>query len=271
VSTVVLYWREKIYWISSGDKLYKKGVLEEIEEINENVRLFKIRHKISADPGQYILIWAPRIGEAPFSISDLYEDVFELLIAKKGKVTGYLFERKPNDIIRFRGPYGRGFSIVKGRAMLIGGGYGVAPFPLLMRRLKEVGSRVDVFLGFKDRGSAIKLKTLESMAEKIVITTEDGSIGVKGVITDVIPDSGYDLAYVCGKERMAYEILRKIKIDAEVSLERIMRCGLGICGSCALNGFRVCVDGPVFRGKDLMISDEFGKFWRGMNGRKEPI
>jgi len=251
--------------------LYRKGVIEEVEEVSENLRLFRIRHRVSADPGQYVLIWAPNIGEAPFSISDLYEDVFELLIARKGRVTGYLFERKPNDTIRFRGPYGRGFSIIKGKVMLIAGGYGVAPFPLLMRKLREVGSKADVFLGFKDRSSVIELKSLKDMAERIVITTEDGSIGVKGVITDVIPNSGYDLAYICGRESMAYEILRKIKMDAEVSLERIMRCGLGICGSCALNGFRVCVDGPVFRGRDLLMCEEFGKFWRGMNGLREPI
>ena len=271
MNIAALFWRERTYWISSGDFLYKKGVIEEINEINENVKLFRIRHGISADPGQYILIWAPGVGEAPFSISDLYEGVFELLIAKKGRVTGYLFERNPEDVIRFRGPYGKGFSIIKGKVMLIAGGYGVAPFPLLVRRLKEVGSRADVFLGFKDKSSVIELKSLKDMAGRVVVTTEDGSIGIKGMITDVIPNSGYDFAYICGKEKMAYEILRKIRMDAEVSLERIMRCGLGICGSCALNGFRVCVDGPVFRKKDLLISEEFGKFWRGMSGLREPI
>jgi len=251
--------------------LYKKGIIEGVEELNEDLRLFRIKHELSADPGQYILVWAPGVGEAPFSISDIYGDIFELLIARKGRVTGYLFERNPGDTIRFRGPYGRGFSIVKGRVMLVGGGYGVAPFPLLMRKLKEAGSRAEVFLGFRDRSSVIELRSIREMADKIVITTEDGSIGIKGVITDVIPDSGYDLAYICGKEGMAYEVLRKIKMEAEVSVERMMRCGLGICGSCALNGFRVCVDGPVFRGRDLLRSEEFGKFWRGMDGRKGPI
>ena len=106
--------------------------------------------------------------------------------------------------------------------------------------------------------------------------TEDGSFGQKGVVTDPLDDllreEKYDMIYACGPEPMIKRVFlaaEEANTPFQASLERIMRCGIGICGSCMLGKYRVCRDGPVFSSHQLReVIDELGNYKRDFNGNK---
>ena len=261
--------------------MYNSGkvikVIDLTPRINSYIVLLKKR--IKAVPGQFIMLWIPGIGEIPLSIADIDGMKIELIIAKKGRVTSYIHKKiKDRDKVFIRGPYGHGFKIINGVALLVGGGYGLAPLLFLSKKLK--GNKVihDVALGFRNKEEVFYTNKFKDFSRKVYVSTDDGSIGFKGYVTDLVKDllnrEKYNVVYVCGKEVMEVKVVRECiarNIHVEVSLERLIKCGIGICGSCHIgSGLLVCKDGPVFDG-DKIINTEFGKFWRLSNGRKVSI
>jgi len=133
------------------------------------------------------------------------------------------------------------------------------------------------FLGAKTVDEMI----MERRFKDPIVTTDDGSYGEKGFVTDAL--KRYDLktltnprtkAAICGPEKMMYKAAEILKncIPPEniyISVERLMKCGAGLCGSCDFGGYRVCVDGPVFTYKEIMNVPDFGKFKKDRCGRKE--
>ncbi len=254
--------------------MYLKGRIRKVDEVAEGVRRIVVDIHLKADPGQFVMVWVPGVGEAPFSVSDI-ENGLQLVVALRGSVTRKIFSMSEGDVLPVRGPYGKGFTLVKGTVALVGGGYGLAPFPLLSKRLKDLDSHITLLLGFKGSKNYIDPQKVGILADDFIVATEDGSVGFKGLVTEILEDlSGYDMVYACGPERMAVELLRIVNPSkVEISVERLMRCGIGVCGSCVLDplGLRVCSDGPVFRGDVLLRIEDFGRFWRGWDGRKEEI
>ncbi|MBC7131076.1 dihydroorotate dehydrogenase electron transfer subunit, partial [Candidatus Bathyarchaeota archaeon] len=115
--------------------------------------------------------------------------------------------------------------------------------------------------------------------ENVWAATEDGSYGFKGLATQLLRKAlakeRFEMIYACGPEPMireAYNLAEKYSLGFEASLERLMRCAIGICGSCVIGGYRVCRDGPVFTGEQLKeVKGEFGCWKRDFDGRKIPI
>lgn len=244
----------------------------------------KLEEPLKPEPGQFVMLWIPGQGEIPLSISDysVDEGILELVIAKVGKVTTYIHERlKEGDLVALRGPYGRGFSVVReSTCLIVAGGCGLAPFPFLVRKLLEARSSVDVILGFKTASEVFHVAKFVHLARRTFVATDDGSYGLKGTVVDVIKGvvdiKGYDIVYVCGKEKMmkaVVDLCREHNVRCEASLERYMKCGIGICGACVLDplGLRVCRDGPVFSSTILALIEDFGQSWRDHCGRKIPI
>lgn len=240
------------------------------------------KKNFSAEPGQYVMVWLPRIGEIPISISMIKGKELKLIIARKGKVTEYLFNNL-NEInyLHIRGPYGRGFTFkdVK-KALVIGGGYGLAPLRFLATKIKEEGGEVYSCIGFKTRKDVILLDEFRRISKDVYISTNDGSLGTRGTVVSVLKKvlkrKICDRAFVCGPELMEKEVLAvllKNKIPVEISLERLIKCGIGICGSCVLEpqGLLVCKDGPVFSGELLAVIEDFGRYWHGRDGRRTAI
>ena len=121
-------------------------------------------------------------------------------------------------------------------------------------------------------------KILEKNKHQVIVVTEDGTYGKKGFVTDVleelIGESNFDAVYTCGPELMMYKtvnLARANKIFVQASLERMMKCGIGICGSCCINEDLVCRDGTVFDGDHLMQNEEFGHYQRTKSGILEEI
>ncbi|HIQ03056.1 MAG TPA: dihydroorotate dehydrogenase electron transfer subunit, partial [Desulfurococcales archaeon] len=130
----------------------------------------------------------------------------------------------------------------------------------------------------KSRSEVLFLNEARSLGAEILVSTEDGTLGYRGLVTDLLSRvnlEDYDTLLVCGPEGMMKRVYdyvksRGLRIYTQFSLERYIKCGIGICGSCALNGLRVCCDGPVFTMSDLEGTD-FGQYTRDESGRRVPI
>ena len=155
---------------------------------------------------------------------------------------------------------GKGFDAdaCRNRALLVAGGLGAAPLLLLARKLKAQGKAVTAVLGFNRQDEIVLEEEFRAVCDSVVLSTVDGSVGVKGFVTDAIgtlePD--WDFFYTCGPMVMMKAVCRQVKGPGEVSLEERMGCGAGFCYCCSIQTKdgprRVCADGPVFRKEDLL-------------------
>lgn len=263
--------------------MYICANVEHADRVSEDVMCYTLvlEEPLKSKPGQFVMLWVPRVGEIPLSVAFEEGDTIQLLVARKGKVTTYLFDRvAPGHKLFLRGPLGRGFRIEASRALVIGGGVGVAPLLYLCKALKENGARVTVAVGYKSASCAPFLDRISTYADELHVATEDGSLGVRGTAVDLcaklIQKGASDIVYTCGKEPMmkrVVELATERGVKVEASLERLIKCGMGICGTCALEplGLRVCLEGPVFDGETLLKLEDFGRWWRDAAGRRVPI
>jgi len=213
------------------------------------------------------------------------EGLATITVEKVGEATGKLHKMKVGDVIGVRGPFGNGYTLTNARnVMIVGGGTGLASLaPLVEEMAQHKGRRVTFLLGAKTCGELLfqeRMKTVfATMNQKIVATTEDGSYGTKGLVTEpaeqLLAKEKFDMVYACGPEHMMYRMFvltERFRVPFQASLERFMRCAIGLCGTCVIGRFRVCKDGPVFSGDQLReVKNEFGYFRRGFNGRKTAV
>lgn len=201
------------------------------------------------------------------SISDAGADFIRISVAKEGPTTAKFHKLKRDDRLFVRGPFGNSFSLEDSSYLLVCGGYGAAPLIYAARTISRKGKGCAYLVGAKNRSELLFLGEARRMGAKVHAATEDGSAGHRGLVTELVEQSlenkRFGSILTCGPERMMYEVVRqgmKRGIHVQASLERYMKCGFGICGSCVLDpiGLRVCVDGPVFDGA-LLLKTEFGK------------
>jgi len=250
------------------------------------VKTFFFNDKLCAKgkPGQFVMVWLPGFDEIPMSISSTHPNgLMSITVADVGEATRLLHRKGEGEIVGVRGPFGNSFSLVKGDVLLLGGGTGIAPLTFLAEKLVELGSKITFLLGAKTREELLFLSKIENVLSKaegrIVASTEDGSYGHRGVVTELaeetLAEKKFDMIYACGKELMLFKIFmlaEKQGAPLQASLERLMRCAIGLCGSCAVGKYRVCVDGPVFTKEQLReVKEEFGRFKRDFDGRKIPV
>ncbi|PDM26313.1 dihydroorotate dehydrogenase electron transfer subunit [Candidatus Bathyarchaeota archaeon B24-2] len=251
---------------------------------NPEVKTLYFEDELSSkgEPGQFLMVWIPGVDEVPMSLSSIGPgNSASITVRRVGEATSALHSMKAGDRIGIRGPYGVGFKPIAGRVVLVAGGVGVAPLYPLLIRLKDYGSEVYAIIGFKSREDMVFLdRIIEVLPQSMVtVTTEDGSYGVRGVVTDVLrvklEEERYDMVYACGPEGMlreVYDLTKMYRVPVQLSLERYIRCGMGVCGSCCLGEYRICRDGPVFSGEQLLkVEDEFGNFKLDRAGRRLPI
>lgn len=223
--------------------------------------------KISA--GQFLQLTVPNAQDVflrrPISIHDVdYENnTINLLIQIVGKGTRKLALLETGDPVNIIYPLGNGYSILPQgqKALLVGGGCGIAPLLYLAKELKRARVEQEIIIGFKTKEEVIEYESYNSLAPTFV-TTEDGTMGNKGFVT-AHPIFGslnkYNKIYTCGPEVMMKAVAKRAKesgVDCEVSLENTMACGIGACLCCVtptVNGHQcVCTEGPVFNSKELL-------------------
>lgn len=252
----------------------------EIEKIVDEAKDFKtfiFRYKLKALPGQFVMAWIPELDEKPFSISFQDSKRFGITVFKIGKFTKQLFKLKKGDKVGIRGPYGSGFNLRGKRVVLVGGGCGTAPLGFLADELKKIGVEVNFIIGARCKDYVLFFERMKHSGIKTFVTTDDGSSGFKGYTTELLEDflekNHVDMVYSCGPEIMmknVVDICDRFNVLCEVSLERFMKCGIGICGQCCIDhsGEMVCKDGPVFSGEKVKKMHEFGKYKREKSGKK---
>ncbi len=251
---------------------YPIGVeIKEIINENANVKTFVLDAQIDAKPGQFVMAWVPRVDEKPFSLSCVSGDI-AITVQRKGKATEKMHEMRVGEFLGIRGPYGNGFDAGKAKsACIVAGGIGAAPLVPLAESLQKP----TFILGARSKNDLLFEERIKKCSE-LYITTDDGSAGEKGFNTQVLEKllaqgKKFDAVFCCGPEPMmkrVLEICEKHKIPLQASLERLCKCGIGICGQCSISGIRICTDGPVFNNQQLKQMSEFGKFARLKSGKK---
>ncbi len=252
--------------------------VDNIIENNETFRTYVFKSSMKAKPGQFVMLWVPGVDEIPISFGWKTDEEFHLGIGKVGDCTEALFKDiKVGDRLGIRGPFGTSFDLKDHKKiMLVGGGTGTPPMLNLAQRAVEKGIEVQVVLGARNEELLIYEKEFESLGCDLHVATDDGSKGCKGYCTNIVEENlkthKIDGIYTCGPEPMMVKVAQMAKeanVDCQVSLERYMKCGFGICGQCCIDGtgFRACKDGPVLDGNIALQHSEFGKYKRSSSGR----
>ncbi len=250
--------------------------IDETKEVK--TLLLKDRRCARANPGQYAMLWIPGVDEVPMSISNMGPgDLCGVTVERVGEATAAMHCLRKGDLLGLRGPFGNGFTPIKGDALLVAGGTGLAALLPLAEQLKEYESSIMLAYGVKTRSNLFGLERLNSIlgSERVEITTEDGTSGVKGLVTSVVAkmldENKFENLYTCGPEpmmRRVFDLAEQKGVSTQACLERTVKCSIGLCGSCMVGRYRICRDGPVLSSEQLReVIDEFGVFTRGGDGR----
>jgi dihydroorotate dehydrogenase electron transfer subunit len=253
-----------------------------MESINVKTLIFKDKLSSVAGAGQFIMVWIPRVEEIPMSVMvSLRTDHAAVSVKKYGVGSTALFERNKGDLLGVRGPYGNKFSIIKRlkHVLLIGGGTGLVPLLRLAVKVNKLRIRCTMIIGARTKKEVIfedyANNFLSNTMHKVIVTTDDGSYGIRGTTIDAmkreIEIESFDYIYTCGPERMMkkiFEISKTKSIPIQASIERYMKCGIGICGSCCIDNRLVCRDGTVFGSRELGAMNELGSTIRDKDGQK---
>jgi len=259
--------------------------------------------ELGSRPGQFVMMWIPGFDEKPFSIA--YDDgkEFWLTIAKVGPATEKLFTFKVGQYVGIRGPYGTSYTFKKGDHLaLLAGGYGAAPLYNVAFHAVAAGCRVEFVAGARNKDLLLYETRVKKLATGSNVKsggatknggptktggtkiqyhacTNDGSKGFAGFNTVYLEnllkkDKTINKILTCGPEimmKIAAELSVKYKRESQVSIERYMKCGFGVCGQCCIDdtGLRACKDGTIFDGKVALKFKEFGVYHRDSVGRKK--
>ncbi len=242
------------------------------------IKTFLFKDKMEVLGGQFVMVWVPGVDEIPMSVSYTGSEK-GITVAKVGDATSKLHELAVGEQIGIRGPYGKGFKLKDSKNILaVSGGCGSAPLGPVLDAAAQEGKDITFLVGAKTKDELLFKNRAQKLGVEVIVATDDGTEGYHGFVTDrlkeILSDHKFDLIITCGPEVMLKKVvdIATLKgISVQASLERIMKCGVGICDSCSISGYQVCRDGPVFDGKVLKKFVEFGVTRRDGCGRTEAI
>ena len=234
-------------------------------EIIENTQLVSgvYRMRLQGDtsaitaPGQFVNIKLEGMFlRRPISVCDVQGDVLTIIYKVVGKGTEAMSKMTGGKLDVLTG-LGNGYDLtVSGQQpVLLGGGVGVPPMFLLCKRLVAEGKKPTVILGFNKQEEVFYEEQFKALGCEVLVTTVDGSYGIKGFVTDALKDIEYTHFYTCGPEPMLKAVYRATTTSGQMSFEERMGCGFGACMGCScqtLTGYkRICKDGPVMRKEEI--------------------
>ena len=224
-------------------------------------------------PGQFVHVRVPALEKSalrrPFSVfdADAASGRVTVLYKTVGRGTAALNAVKPGEPVQVMGPLGHGFPTkCDGTALLVGGGYGVAPLHFLAKALRG-RAPVKVFVGGRTKDDLLAVDGFRALGAEVFLATNDGSEGVKGLVTDPLDDElvrlreagGRFELFACGPDPMLKAVAMRATGTGSrgwISMDRHMVCGVGACYACiqktVRGNSRCCVEGPVFRAEDLV-------------------
>jgi len=266
--------------------LMKTFPVVRVTEHHPALKSFYFETPFRASPGQFVNVWLPGMDEKPFSVSDVDCGLMEITVRAVGPFTRAMMNTRVRDYLGLRGPFGNGFQVMD-NALLVGGGIGIAPIRFLANTMKRAGHSMTVLLGGR-AGTEVVFQD-DFSALDAAIFTEDGSIGTAGLVTDGLDragagararagagagaGSGFSTLCACGPEGMLLAVRKWAEqrgLHYQLAFERYMKCGIGICGQCSLDGsgIRLCTEGPVLNSEQLAGVTELGKPQRDASGRR---
>jgi len=224
-------------------------------------------------PGQFGMLEVPRADgillRRPFSFARQQGDVTEIFYKKVGKGTEALSLVGVGRSLRLLGPLGQGFRETSsaGEGVGVAGGYGIAPFVQMAKQLKAKGRRLQLFYGARSKQDLFYIQEFKELEVKLYISTEDGSEGLRGRVTDLLDktfaNSPPERIWSCGPMGLLKAVQnwsQRKKTSCELSVEETMGCGTGVCLGCVVQDVqghyrRACIEGPVFPGELLNLTD----------------
>lgn len=254
-----------------------KAIITHIRNETPDTKTFRIRildqNEFSFTPGQFIQLSVFGFGEAPFSIAgSTNEKELEITVRRIGTVTGALFRKNVGDIVGVRGPFGKGWPIglmLRRNILIIAGGLGLAPLRSLVHYIilnREEFGKVYLLYGARTPADLLYKDEFNTWSRYIDLhlTVDKGDNYWKGrvglvtiLLDDVSVDTEDTIALQCGPPIMMHFVSKKLKSlgfpdeNIYLSLERLMKCGMGFCGRCTVSGRYVCIEGPVFCYADI--------------------
>ena len=240
---------------------------ETLFTITENTPLTKdvYRMRLAGDvsavaaPGQFVNIKLEGLFlRRPISVYDRDGDSVTIIYKAVGKGTEQMTRMNPGDTLNVLTGLGNGYntSLSGDRPLLLGGGVGVPPLYMLAKQLLAEGKQVSVVLGFNTQDEVFCEQEFKDLGCRVTVITVDGSYGVKGFVTDALPED-YTYFYTCGPEPMLKAVYRATKTEGQFSFEERMGCGFGACMGCScktVTGFkRICKEGPILLKSEIIF------------------
>ncbi len=243
-----------------------KQVLLTVKEniaLTENVFKMTLEGDLSGitAPGQFVNIKINNFYlRRPISVCDLEGNILTLIYKVVGKGTEVMSKMGAGTVLDVLTGLGNGYDLelCGDSPLLLGGGVGVPPMYLLAKRLVKSGKKVSVILGFNTGSEVFYEKEFAALGCDTKVTTVDGSYGIKGFVTDALPES-YSHFCCCGPEPMLRAVYKSTVTSGQFSFEERMGCGFGACMGCScktLTGYkRICKDGPVLKKEEILWED----------------
>ena len=211
-------------------------------------------------PGQFVNIAIEGCYlRRPISVCDYDSESITLIYKVVGRGTEIMSQMQAGEKLDVLTGLGNGFSLSASteRPLLIGGGVGVPPLYNLAKKLKQAGKKVEVVLGFNRADEIFYAEEFKALGVDVHIATVDGSVGVKGFVTDAMKELEFDYIYTCGPLPMLKAIYSASECDGEFSFEERMGCGFGACMGCSCQttkgSKRICKEGPVLKRDEIIF------------------
>ncbi len=249
----------------------------------EGIKTVFLKSTLQAKPGQFVMLWIPRVDEKPFAISYSNGKEIGVTVAAVGPFSNKLCAMKAGEKVGIRGPYGTVYNLEGKKVTMVGGGYGSASLTMLAEDALKQGIKVKFILGARTKNRLVYAERLKKLigSENLIVTTDDGSLGMKGYVTDALKEllkkEKIDKIFVCGPDKMmkaAAQVGLDAGVKGEISGERWFKCGgMGLCGHCCVDpiGIRLCVEGPVIPFETAAKITELGEYHRVKSSRKEKL
>ena len=209
-------------------------------------------------PGQFVnILLEGKFLRRPISVCDYDTTTLTIIYKVVGKGTAQMQSMISGDRLDILTGLGNGYDLTCAgdSPLLIGGGVGVPPMYNLAKKLIALGKKVSVILGFNTKSEIFYEEEFKALGCDVTVTTVDGSYGVKGFVTNALPEN-YTHFYTCGPEPMLKAVFKATTTSGQMSFEERMGCGFGACMGCScktLTGYkRICKDGPVMRKEELL-------------------
>ena len=244
----------------------KQGIFEIMENTALTESVFRM--VLSGDvseipaPGQFVNIKLDGLFlRRPISVCDLGEGTVTIIYKAVGKGTEQMSRMQPGEKLDMLTGLGNGYdlTVAGARPVLLGGGVGVPPMYLLAKQLLTQGKKVTVILGFNTESEIFYEKEFIALGADVIVTTVDGSRGIKGFVTDALKMLNYTYFYTCGPEPMLKAVYKASVTSGQMSFEKRMGCGFGACMGCScktITGYkRICKEGPVMRKEEILWED----------------